>query len=139
MPTPTRVAVILLVLLGVLLLLNSAVTWFGQEAIVDRLAEESGADRDTAAQQLLLFLIAYGVMGLSAVLAAAFLPRRRPWARQVGILVMSLLAAITLVLVLSSGGVSPYWLLTLVTSSAAVTSLLSRQTRDWVRGDAPPA
>ena len=133
MPTPTKVAVLLLALLGVFLLLNSTLTWFAQEVLVDQLVEESGADRDEAAQQLLLFLIAYGVMGLTAVLAAAFLPRHRAWARQLGLVVTSLLALITLYFGVTSGGVTPLNLLVLVISVAAVTSLWSAQTKEWVR------
>ena len=134
MPTPTRVAVVLLALLGVLLLANAALTWFAQETLVDRLARQPGADRETVAQQLLLFLVAYAVMGVSALLAAAFLPRRHTWARQVGVLVMSLLAVVTLFTIVTTGGVSPYWLLALIASVAALTSLLSKETRAWVGG-----
>lgn len=132
MPTPTKVAVILLALLGVFLLLNSALTWFAQEVLVDQIVEDSGADPEEAAQQLLLFLVAYGVMGLAAVLAAAFLARHSAWARLLGFVVASLLALITLYVVVTSGGVTPLGLLVLVISVAAVTSLWSAQTKEWV-------
>jgi lipopolysaccharide export LptBFGC system permease protein LptF len=132
MPTATKVAVVLLALLGVFLLLNSTLTWVAQEVLVDQLVEDSGADREAAAQQLLLFLLAYGVMGLAAVLAAAFLPRHHRWARLVGILVAALLAVVTIYVVLTSGGVTPLGLLVLVVSVAAVTSLVSGQTKEWV-------
>ena len=132
MPTPTRVAVILLALLGVLLLANAALTWFAQDVLIDRLAAEPGADREAVAQQLLLFLVAYAVMGGSALLAAAFLPRRRTWARSVGVLVMSLLAVVTLFSLVTTGGLSPYWLLALIASVAAVTGLASKQTTAWL-------
>ena len=134
MPTPTKVAVILLALLGVFLLLNSTLTWVAQEVLVDQLVEESGADPDEAAQQLLLFLIAYAVMGVAAVLAAAFLPRHHRWARLVGIVVASLLAVITVYVVVTSGGVTPLGLLVLVIAVATVTSLVSAQTKEWVAG-----
>ena len=134
MPTPTRVAVMLLALLAVLLLANAALTWFAQDVLVDRLAAEPGADRAAVAQQLLLFLVAYAIMGLSAALAAVFLPRRQTWARTAGVLVMSLLAVVTLFSIVTTGGVSVYWLLALVASVAAVTSLVSRQTTAWLRG-----
>ena len=136
MPTSTRVAVILLALLAVLLLANAALTWSAQDVLIDQLAGQPGADREAVAQQLLLFMLAYAVMGLSALLAALFLPRRRAWARLVGVLVMSLLAVITLFSVLTTGEVSPYWLLALVSSIAALTGLLSRHTKAWLEGPA---
>ena len=138
MPTPTRVAVMLLALLAVLLLANAALTWFAQDVLVDRLAAEPGADRAAVAQQLLLFLVAYAIMGLSAALAAVFLPRRQTWARTAGVLVMSLLAVVTLFSIVTTGGVSVYWLLALVASVAAVTSLVSKQTTAWLCGPAAP-
>ena len=138
MPTPTRVAVTLLALLAVLLLANAALTWFAQDVLVDRLAAVPGADREAVARQLLLFLVAYAVMGAGALLAAVFLPRRRTWARTVGVLVMSSLAAVTLVSIVTTRGISPYWLLVLVASVAAVTSLVSKQTTVWLRGSTAP-
>jgi hypothetical protein len=134
MPTPTRVAVILLALLGVLELLNSALLWVAQEAAVDRLSEQPGADPEQSAQQLLLFLIAYAVIGLSGLLAAGFLPRRRVWAWQVGILVTSLLVVMTLSTAVTGRGITPISLLVLVSALAGLSSLLSHQTKDWVRG-----
>ena len=133
MPTPTRVAVILLALLAVLLLATAILTWLTQEAQIDA-SVNAGIDRDTAAQVVLLYLIAFVVIGVSALLAAVFLPRRRAWARQVGILVTSLLVVMSLVGAVSVGGISPVGLLVLVASIAALTSLFSRQTKDWVHG-----
>ena len=133
MPTPTRVAVVLLALLGVLLLASAALNWFGQEIILDRF-EAQGQDREAAAQSLLLFTLAYAVIGVSALLAAGFLPRRRPWARQVGLLVTSLLVVMTLMSAVFAGGIAPMSLLVLVAGLAGWTSLLSRATRDWVLG-----
>ena len=134
MPTATKVAVVLLALLGVFLLLNSLLTWAAQEVLVEQIVEASGVDPDAAARQLLLFLLAYGVLGLAAVLAAAFLPRQRRWARLVGILVAGLMTVITLYVVVTSGGVTPLGLLVLVITVATVTSLFSAQTKEWVAG-----
>ena len=131
MPTPTRVAVILLALLGVLLLAGAALNWFGQEIILDRF-EEQGQDRAAAAQSLLLFTIAYAVVGASALVAAVFLPRCRPWARQVGLLVTSLLIVMTVLSAIFTGGIAPTSLLVLVSGIAGFTSLLSRPTKDWI-------
>lgn len=137
MPTSARVAVILLALLGVLLLASAMLNWVGQEIILDRF-EEQGQDREAAAQTLLLFTIAYAVIGLSAVLAALFLPRRRRWARQVGMLVTSLLVTITLLSAIFTGGIPSTSLLVLVAGVAAFTSLFSRQTKEWLL-DVPTA
>jgi hypothetical protein len=134
MPTQTRVAVILLALLGVLQLLNSALLWAAQDAAVGQLSEQPGADPEQSAQQLLLFLIAYAVIGLSGLLAAGFLPRRRVWAWQVGILVTSLLVVMALSTAVIGSGITPLSLLVLVSALAGLSSLLSRQTKDWVRG-----
>jgi hypothetical protein len=136
MPTPARVAVILLGLLAVLLLLNAALIWATQEAQIDATVE-AGSDRDTAALVVLLYLIAFGVIGFSSLLASIFLPRRRTWARQVGILVTSLLVVMSLVGAVTVGGVSPVGLLVLVAAIAGLTSLLSKQTKAWVQGVVP--
>ena len=133
MPTPTRVGVILLALLAVLLLANAVLTWFGQEVIIDQIAD-AGVDRDEAARTVLMFLLVYAVVGLSAGLAAGFLPRRRSWARQVGVMVTSLLVVMTVFSALTGGGISPVTLLVLVAAVAGLTSLLSRQTKTWIRG-----
>lgn len=136
MPTPTRVAVILLALLAVLLLASATLNWVGQEVILDRF-EEQGQDREAAAQSLLLFTIAYAVIGVSGLLAAVFLARRRVWARQVGMLVTSLLVVMTLVSAVLTGGIAATSLLVLVSAAAGFTSLAARQTKDWVLGVDP--
>ena len=133
MPTPTRVAVILLWLLGVVLLAYSLLIWLTQEEQIDA-SVQAGTDRETAAQILLLYLIAFLIIGLSALLAAIFLPRRRAWARQVGLLTTSLLMVMSLFGALAAGGISPVGLLVLIASIAGLTSLVSRQTKDWMRG-----
>jgi hypothetical protein len=133
MPTATRVAVILLALLGVLLFANAVLTWVAQETIIDQIVE-TGVERDAAAQSVLLFMLAYAVIGISSLLAAIFLPRRRNWARQVGVLTTSLLVVMTLFSIVTGGAISPIGLLVLVSAIAGLTSLVSRQTKDWVRG-----
>ena len=135
MPTATRVAVILLALLAVLLLANAVLTWLAQETIIDQIVE-LGVDRDAAAQQVLLFMLAYAVIGLTGLVSAIFLPKRRRWARQTGLLTTSLLIVMTLISVVTGGGISPIGLLVLVAATAGLTSLLSRQTKEWVQGSA---
>jgi hypothetical protein len=133
MPTATRVAVILLALLAVLLLANALLTWVGQELIIDQIVE-TGVDRDAAAQSVLLFMIAYAVIGVTSLLASIFLPRRRAWARQVGVLTTSLLMVMTIFSIATGGTISPIGLLVLVAAVGGLTSLVSRQTKDWVHG-----
>ncbi len=133
MPTATRVAVILLALLGVLLLANAVLTWVGQETIIDQIVE-TGVERDAAAQSVLLFMLAYALIGVSSLLASIFLPRRRNWARQVGVLTTSLLMVMTLFSILTGGAISPIGLLVMVSAIAGLTSLVTRQTKDWVHG-----
>jgi hypothetical protein len=133
MPTPTRVAVILLALLAVLLLANAVLTWVAQETIIDQIVE-TGVERDAAAQSVLLFMIIYAVVGVTGLVTAIFLPKRRRWARQTGLLTTSLLIVMTLISVLTGGGISPIGLLVLVAAVAGFTSLLSRQTKEWVQG-----
>jgi hypothetical protein len=137
MPTPTRVAVILLALLGVLLVANAVLTWLAQEAIIDRIVD-TGADRDAAARSVLLFLLSYAVIGVSSLLASIFLPRRRRWARQVGILTTSLLVVMTIFSTVTGGAISPIGLLVLVSAIAGLTSLLSKQTKAWLLGSTVP-
>jgi len=133
MPTPTRVAVILLALLGVLLVANAVLTVLAWQAVVDQIAE-TGGDRDAVARQVLLFLIAWAVVGVACLVAAVFLPRRRRWARQLGVGTTSVLVLMTIFPVLTGGGISPIGLLVLVAATAGLTSLLSRQTKEWVQG-----
>jgi hypothetical protein len=133
MPTPTRIAVILLALLGVLLLANALVTWLSQETLIDQI-EKTGVDRDAAAQSVLLFLIAYIIIGLSALLASIFLPRRRNWARQVGILTTSLLVVMSVIATASGAGISIVGLLVPISAIVGLICLMSQQTKAWLHG-----
>lgn len=131
-PTSARVAVVVLALLAVLLLVGAALNAIGREVVLDRF-EEQGQDRAAAGRTLLLFTTAYAALGVGALLAAVSLPRRRPWARVLGVLVTSLLVVLTLVPTLLTGGVAPTSLLVLVLATAGLTSLLARPTREWLR------
>ena len=133
MPTPTRIAVILLALLGVLLLANALVTWLSQETLIDQI-EKTGVERDAAAQSVLLFLIAYVIIGLSALMASIFLPRRRNWARQVGILTTSLLVVMSVIATASGSGISIVGLLVPLSAIVGLICLMSQQTKAWLHG-----
>jgi len=130
MPTPARVAALLLALIGVLLVATSLLIVLQQDAYVDDLVQ-GGQTREVAAQTALLLMIAYAIMGVSALLSAAFLPRRRAWARQTGVLVMSLLTVVSLLLLLFNRVVTPQVLILLASALAGTAGLLSQQTKDW--------
>ena len=133
MPTSARVAVLLLALLGVLLLATSALIVLQQDTYVDGLVQQ-GQSRDTAAQVALLLVIAYALMGGTALLSAAWLPRRRGWARQTGVLVMSLLTVISLLLLVFNRVLTAQVVLILAAAAVGTVSLSSRQTKEWVHG-----
>jgi hypothetical protein len=133
MPTPARIAVILLTLLGVLLLATATLIVLQQEAYVDDLVQR-GSEPDVAASTALLLVIAYGIMAVTALVSAVFLPRRRAWARQTGVLVLSLLTVVSLLLVLLNHVVTPQVLLILASAIVGTATLVSRQTKDWVHG-----
>jgi hypothetical protein len=132
MPTSVRVGVTLLALLAVLLLLNAALTWFGQDTIIARVVEAQGVSRDDAALSVRTNLLAYLAVGIAATLSALFLARRRPWARWLGLSAAVLLALMSLLSIVSAGGLPPVTLLVLLISVGTVTSLMSGTTREWL-------
>jgi hypothetical protein len=133
MPTSVRVAVLLLLLLGVLVLATSALIVLQQDEYVDGLVRQ-GQSRDSAGQVALLLMIAYAIMGVTALLSGAWLPRRRGWARLTGLLVMSLLTVISLLLQLFNGVVTTQALVILAAAVVGTVCLSSRQTKEWVHG-----
>ncbi|MCV2490237.1 hypothetical protein OF117_12770 [Geodermatophilus sp. YIM 151500] len=133
MPASVRVAVVLLALLAVLLLVNAGLSWFGREAIADRIAEvQPDVTREEAERLVVGTQLPYVVIGLAAAAAAVGLPRRRPWARWAGVAGAVGLALLTVVSMATAGGATALSLLVLVLSVGAVTSLLARTTGQWV-------
>jgi hypothetical protein len=132
MPTSVRVSVIVLSILAGLLLLNAGLTWFGREQVIAALADGGNISRAEARRFVLLWLVPYLTLGLILASAAWFLPRRRPWARWLGLAATTILGLLTLFSVVVSGGVTVGSLLLLVLSIAGVTSLVSRSTAAWV-------
>jgi hypothetical protein len=140
MPPSVRVAVGVMAVLALLLLFNAALLGFGFDVAVDRILDEvDDITRAEARQFVLLSLVPYLVLGLVLAVAAVFLPRRRTWARLAGLTATVLLALLTLVSVLSAGGVTVASLLLLVLAVAGTTSLMARTTRAWMAGAAPAA
>jgi uncharacterized membrane protein len=115
MPTSVRVAVLLLLLLGVLVLATSALIVLQQDEYVDGLVRQ-GQSRDSAGQVALLLMIAYAILGVT------------------GLLVMSLLTVISLLLQLFNGVVTTQALVILAAAVVGTVCLSSRQTKEWVHG-----
>lgn len=138
MPPSVRVAVVVMAVLAVLLLSNAILLWVGFDVAVDRIVDENDdVTRAGAEQFVILSLVPYLLLGVALALAAGFVPRRHGWARWVGVAATGLLALLTLVSVLATGGVSIASLLLLVLSVAGVTSLMARTTRSWFPGAVP--
>ncbi|MBN1094208.1 hypothetical protein JKP75_17600 [Blastococcus sp. TML/M2B] len=134
-PPSVRVAVGVMAVLAVLLLANAALLGFGFDVAVDRIVEDADdVTRAEAEQFVLLSLVPYAVLGVVLAVAAVFVPRRQGWARWAGVSATGLLALLTVVSVLATGGVSIASLLLLVLSVAGVTSLLAGTTREWMAG-----
>jgi hypothetical protein len=133
MPTSVRVAVTVLAVLAVLLLLNSGLTWFARDALVERILDaRPDISRADAEQFVLLSVVPYLMIGLLQGASAWWLARRQPWARWTGLAATALLGLLTLVSILTAGGVSAVSLLVLVLCVAGITSLLAATTRAWV-------
>ncbi|MCW2700981.1 MAG: rane protein of unknown function [Blastococcus sp.] len=132
MPASVRVAVIVMSLLAGLLLLNAGLTWFSREQLADALVDGGALSRSEARRFVVMWLIPYLTLGLVLAAAAWFLPRRRAWARWIGLAATVVLGLLTLFSVLAGGGVTVGSLLLLVLAIAGITSLMSRSTIGWV-------
>jgi hypothetical protein len=140
MPPSVRVAIGVMAVLALLLLSNAVLLWVGYDVAVDRILDETDdLSRDEAEQFVLLSLVPYFVLGLVLAVSAVFLARRRSWARWAGVVATGLLALLTIVSVLATGGVTIASLLLLVLSIAGVTSLMARTTWAWSPGARPAA
>jgi membrane-bound metal-dependent hydrolase YbcI (DUF457 family) len=133
MPPSVRVAAIVMGVLAALLLVNAGLTWYAYDTIIDRVLDEaSGVTRAQAERTVTVSIFLYLVLGLLLALAAWYLPRRQPWARWIGLATSGVLGLLTLVWMVTAGGVTVGWLLLFVLSVGAVTSLLARATGAWV-------
>ncbi|SDF76436.1 hypothetical protein SAMN05660662_3309 [Blastococcus aurantiacus] len=140
MPPSVRVAVGVLAVLALLLLSNALLLWAGFDVAVDRVVDETDdITRAEAEQFVLLSLVPYLLLGVVLAVAAVFLVRRKGWARVTGVAATAALALLTVVSVLSSGGITVASLLLLVLSIAGLTSLMAGTTRAWLPGAERPA
>jgi len=136
MPTPVRLAVGVLAVLAVLLLLYAVVTWMGRATLAQAIVEQSGARSLAEAQRFVLITAApYVFLGVTAVVAALGLFRRRPWSRFVGLATAAALAVLTLLNAFAVGGVTGTSMFVLLLAVAAVASLLARASAEWLRRD----
>jgi hypothetical protein len=133
MPASARVAVVTTGLLAVVLLLYGVITWLGREGLAEAVARaQPQLTADEAARFVLVSALPYFLVGIALALSALFLPKRRRWAHWSGLGATSLLAVLTLLGMVSVGGITPISLLVLVLAVAAATSLAARTTRDWI-------
>lgn len=138
MPTPAKVAVILLGFLAALLLVNAVLGFLGLTGILDEFAEaardrETPFDRAAASTQLTTLFAANAVVGLACAAAAILLARRNKIGRLVGIGCAALQLSLGLLSAISVGGLLNYTLLLIVLTTAILVMLFRRQTVDWLR------
>lgn len=132
-PPSVRVAVGTLLALAVLLVASAVLALVGQDAVVDRfLAAQPELDRAAITRSLVLGQLLYLVLGTAAGIGAVVLLRRRPWGRWLAVGAALFLGLRTLLSTLTAGGTTILSLLVLVLCVAAVASLLSRTTREWL-------
>lgn len=138
MPTPTKVAAIMLGILSALLLINAILTLAGLEAILNSIGDNTAStgssfDRDAVRTQLLISVGGSAIVGVAAALAGILLVRRRPAGRWLGIACAVIQLLLAMVLVLGLGGIPIYSLLLIVITVAILMSLFRRVTVEWLR------
>lgn len=133
MPTPVRVATILLGVIAALLLVNAALTLFGKEAILDQLLDAgSELSRAELNQQLVVNIGRDAALGVLNVLAVVLMLRRRPLGRWLGIICAALLLGLSIVTIVGVGGLPIYTMLLVVLTVAIIGSLFTRTAVDWL-------
>lgn len=138
MPTPAKVAAILLGLLAALLLVNAALGFLGLTGILDEFAEvarerEVAFDRAAASTQLTTLFTAGAVIGVASAASSVLLARRNKIGRLLGIGCAAIQLSLGLLSALSVGGLLNYTLLLIVLTTAILVMLFRRQTVDWLR------
>lgn len=138
MPTPPKVAAILLAVLAALLLINAVLSFAGLDAIIDQFAEAADEqdgefDRAAVRGQLLLNIGGSVVVGLVAAASVVLLARRMPAGRWLGLGCAAIQLILTILIVIAVGGILIYSLLFIVITAAIIVMLFRRQTLDWLR------
>lgn len=140
MPTPAKVAAILLGFLATLLLLNAVVGFVQLPDFLDDFAakaRETNADfdREAASSQLKTLFIAGGVVGLATAASCVLLARRNKVGRLLGIGCAAVQLSLSVLNVIAAGGIPNYTLLVMVLTGAILVMLFRRQTLDWLRAE----
>lgn len=138
MPTPAKVAAILLGFLALLLLLNAILGFIGLPDILDRFdeaARESDLpfDRAAASAQLTTLFAAGLVIGLASAASCFLLARRSRVGRLLGLGCAGVQLSLAVFNVIGVGGILNYTLLLIVVTVAILVMLFRRQTVDWLR------
>lgn len=140
MPTPVKVAAILLGFLAALLLVNAALGFTGLSSILDSFAaaardREVEFDRAAASTQLSTLFTAGAVVGLAAAAASFLLAKRRKAGRLLGIGCAGIQLSLAVLNAIGVGGLLNYTLLLLVLTVAILVMLFRKQTVDWLRAE----
>ncbi len=140
MPTPAKVAAILLGFLAALLLANAVLGFAGLTSILDEFAEAARSrdaefDRDAARTQLRTLFTAGAVLGLAAAASSFLLARRRKAGRLLGIGCAAIQLSLAVFNAIGVGGLLNYTLLLIVLTVAILVMLTRRQTVDWLRAE----
>lgn len=138
MPTPAKVAAILLGFLAALLLVNAVLGFTGLTAILDSFAEAArdrdvDFDRAAAGTQLRTLFIAGTVVGLAAAASSFLLARRNRAGRLLGIGCAGIQLSLAVLNAIGVGGLLNYTLLLIVITVAILVMLLRKQTVEWLR------
>ena len=138
MPTPAKVAAILLGFLAALLLVNAVLGFLGITGILDEFAEAArdrdvSFDRSAASTQLTTLFAAGAVVGVVCAVSTILLARRNKLGRLLGIGCAAIQLSLALLNAISVGGLLNYTLLLIVLTAAILVMLFRRQTVDWLR------
>ncbi len=138
MPTPAKVAAILLGFLAALLLVNAVLGFLGMSGILDEFAEvardrDVAFDRSAASTQLTALFTASAVLGLAAAVSCFLLARRRRAGRLLGIGCAGIQLSLAVFNAIGVGGFLNYTLLLIVLTTAILVMLFRNQTVDWLR------
>ena len=132
MPTSVRVAIIAMSFLAGVLLLVSSLNLYALDEVTKTVAEVQNTTEADARRGILLLLGPYLVLGLIFALSAWFLPRRRAWARWLGLAACSLVAMLLVLTAIAGGGITALSLLLFVLALTGISTLTSRTTSAWM-------
>lgn len=138
MPTPTKVAAVLLGFLSVLLLVNAILGFTGLSSILDTFADAArdrgvDFDRSSASSQLTTLFSAGAMVGVAAAAASFLLARRLKAGRLLGIACAGIELTLAVLNAIGIGGILNYTLLLIVVNTAILVTLFRKGTVTWLR------